>query len=82
MPTLVHDRLTWLTFAQLGVYGYFLYGFGPSVPLLRDDLGVSNAVSGLHGTALAAGSVLAGFGWSGLAAASADRGRCGSGCSG
>lgn len=60
MPTLVRDRLTWLTFAQLGVYGYFLYGFGPSVPLLRDELGVSNAVSGLHGTALAAGSALAG----------------------
>jgi MFS family permease len=67
VPTLVHDRLTWLTFTQLGVYGYFLYGFGPSVPLLRDELGVSNAVSGLHGTALAAGSVLAGVGWPVLA---------------
>ncbi len=41
-------------------FGYFLYGFGPSVPLLRDDLGVSSAVGGLHGTALAAGSTLAG----------------------
>ncbi len=68
MPRLEHDRLTWLTFTQLGVYGYFLYGFGPSVPLLRDELGVSNAVSGLHGTALAAGSVLAGVGWPVLAA--------------
>ena len=67
MPTLVHDRLTWLTFTQLGVYGYFLYAFGPSVPLLRDELGVSNAVSGLHGTALAAGAVLAGVGWPVLA---------------
>jgi len=68
VPTLVRDRLTWLTFAQLGVYGYFLYGFGPSVPLLRDELGVSNAVSGLHGTALAAGSVLAGVGFAPLVA--------------
>jgi MFS family permease len=67
VPTLVHDRLTWLTFTQLGVFGYFLYGFGPSVPLLRDEMGVSNAVSGLHGTALAAGSVLAGVGWPVLA---------------
>jgi predicted MFS family arabinose efflux permease len=67
VPTLVHDRQTWLTFTQLGVYGYFLYGFGPSVPLLRDELGVSNAVSGLHGTALAAGAVLAGVGWPVLA---------------
>ena len=67
MPTLARDRLTWLTFTQLGVYGYFLYGFGPSVPLLRDELGVSNAISGLHGTALAAGAVLAGVGWPVLA---------------
>lgn len=67
MPGLEHDRLTWLTFTQLGVYGYFLYGFGPSVPLLRDELGVSNAVSGLHGTALAVGSVAAGVGWPVLA---------------
>jgi predicted MFS family arabinose efflux permease len=68
VPTLVRDRLTWITFAQLGVYGYFLYGFGPSVPLLRDELGVSNAVSGLHGTALAAGSLLSGGGYAPLAA--------------
>ncbi len=67
MPTLEHDRLTWLIFTQLGVYGYFLYAFGPSVPLLRDELGVSNAVSGLHGTALAVGAVLAGVGWPVLA---------------
>ena len=38
VPALVRDRLTWLTFSQLGVYGYFLYGFGLSVPLLRDEL--------------------------------------------
>jgi MFS family permease len=62
------DRLTRLTYAQLGTYGYFLYGFGPSVPLLRDDLGVSNAVGGLHGTALATGSVLAGLSFARLVA--------------
>ena len=60
MPTLVRDRLTWLTFAQLGTWGYFLYGFGPAVPLLRDEQGVSRGVSGLHGTAMAAGTLLAG----------------------
>jgi predicted MFS family arabinose efflux permease len=31
------------------------------VPLVRDELGVSNAVGGLHGTALAAGAVITGF---------------------
>ncbi|HST66558.1 MAG TPA: MFS transporter [Mycobacteriales bacterium] len=60
-PTLTRTRLTWLTYAQLGVFGFFLYGFGPSVPLQRDDLHLSSAVGGLHGTALATGSTLAGF---------------------
>jgi predicted MFS family arabinose efflux permease len=52
------DRLTWLTYLQLGCYGYFLYGFGPSVSLLRDEQGVSRSVAGLHGTSLALGSLL------------------------
>jgi predicted MFS family arabinose efflux permease len=65
---LVRTRLTWLTYAQLGVFGYFLYGFGPSVPLQRDDLHVSSAVGGLHGTALAVGSTIAGLTFAALAA--------------
>jgi predicted MFS family arabinose efflux permease len=60
-PEFLRTRLTWLTYAQLAVFGYFLYGFGPSVPLQRDDLHLSSAVGGLHGTALATGSTLAGL---------------------
>jgi predicted MFS family arabinose efflux permease len=60
-PEFLRTRLTWLTYAQLAVFGYFLYGFGPSVPLQRDDLHVSSAVGGLHATALATGSTLAGL---------------------
>jgi MFS family permease len=56
---LERDRLTWLTYLQLGSYGYFLYGFGPSLSLLRDEQGTSRSVAGLHGTALAVGSLLA-----------------------
>ena len=56
---LERDRLTWLTYLQLGTYGYFLYGFGPSLSVLRDEQGTSRAVAGLHGTALAVGSLLA-----------------------
>jgi len=55
---LERDRLTWLTYLQLGSYGYFLYGFGPSLSLLRDEQGTSRSVAGLHGTALAVGSLL------------------------
>jgi MFS family permease len=52
------DRLTWLAYLQVGSYGYFLYGFGPTVSLLRDEQGISRTLSGLHGTALAVGSLL------------------------
>lgn len=55
---LERDARTWLTYAQLGVYGWFLYGFGPSLTLLRDELGFSRTVAGLHGTALAAGALV------------------------
>ncbi len=58
---LVRDRVTWLIYLQLATYGYFLYSFTPSVTLLRDDEHTSRAVSGLHGTALAAGAVAAGI---------------------
>ncbi|MEV4758021.1 MFS transporter [Micromonospora sp. NPDC049559] len=61
MPRLLHDRLTWLSYAQLGVWGFFLYGFGPVVPLLRDEQHTSAAVAGLHSTGLAVGGVLGGL---------------------
>jgi predicted MFS family arabinose efflux permease len=54
---LERDARTWLTYAQLGVYGWFLYGFGPSLTLLRDEQGFSRTVAGLHGTALAVGAL-------------------------
>lgn len=57
----VRDRVTWLVYSYMAVYGYFLYGFGPTVPLLGSDLDVSRAVAGLHGTALAVGAVAAGL---------------------
>ena len=58
MTRLVRDRRTWLTYSQLGVYGWFLYGFGPALTLLRDEQGFSRTVAGLHGTALAVGALL------------------------
>jgi predicted MFS family arabinose efflux permease len=49
-----------MVYAQLGLYGYFLYGFGQSVHLLRDELGISRTLGSLHGTALAGGAIIAG----------------------
>lgn len=60
-PRLVRDRLTWAGYLLLGLWAFFLYGFGPTVPLVGDELGVSRALSGLHGTAMAVGAVVAGL---------------------
>ena len=62
MPlTLTRDRLTWIIYGQLAIFGYWLYGFGPVVPLLRDEQGTSRAVASLHGTAMAVGGILGGI---------------------
>ncbi|MFE9959539.1 MFS transporter [Micromonospora sp. NPDC005299] len=60
MPRLTRDRTTWLSYAQLGLWGFFLYGFGPVVPLLRDEQGTSAAVAGLHSTGIAVGALAGG----------------------
>ncbi len=59
--TLVRDRVTWLAYSQFALFGYFLYSFTPSVDLLRDDEHTSRAISALHGTGLAVGSVAVGL---------------------
>ena len=55
------DRVTWTLYGLYAAYGYFLYAFGPAVPLVRDEQQTSATVAGLHGTALACGTVLAGL---------------------
>ncbi|MFN8147693.1 MAG: MFS transporter [Candidatus Nanopelagicales bacterium] len=59
--TVLRDRSTWITYVQVGLFGYFLYSFGPSIALLRDESGTSRAVASLHGTAMAVGSVAVGL---------------------
>lgn len=54
------DRLTFLTYGMAIVFGFAVAAMGPAMPLLREDLGISRTVGGLHFTALAAGAVLAG----------------------
>jgi fucose permease len=62
---LTRDQFTWVMYGQLAIFGYFLYGFGPVVPLLRDEQSTSRAIASLHGTALAVGGMLGGlvFSW-------------------
>lgn len=59
MTSFRRDRLTLTLYGSFVMWGWFLYSFSPSVPLLAADLGVSRALAGLHGTALAVGAVVA-----------------------
>jgi len=55
------DRIFWLLALQTGVFGIFMGGFGPALPLLRADQDTSAAIAGLHGTALGVASIIAGY---------------------
>ncbi|WP_158373537.1 MFS transporter [Cellulosimicrobium cellulans] len=58
-PRLRRDRFTLTLDGVFVTWGWLLYSFNPSVPLLAAELRVSNAQAGLHGTAMAVGAVLA-----------------------
>ncbi|UZN01644.1 MFS transporter [Cellulomonas sp. S1-8] len=58
-PRLVRDRLTVGLYTPFAVWGWLLYSFNPSVPLLADELGITAAQAGLHGTAMALGGLVA-----------------------
>jgi len=55
------DGATVATFITLGAYTWFIYGLGPSIPLLREELGTSSTVAGLHSLLMSCGVILAGF---------------------
>ncbi|MEY3331095.1 MAG: hypothetical protein RL202_361, partial [Actinomycetota bacterium] len=55
------DNVFWLVALQTGVFGIFMGGFGPAIPLLQADQGTSGAIAGLHGTALGVASIIAGY---------------------
>jgi predicted MFS family arabinose efflux permease len=57
----VRNRVTWLEYIQLAFWAAFLYGFGATNALLRDEQGTTRAVAGLHGTALAIGGLIGGL---------------------
>lgn len=56
-PRLHRDRFTVSMYGVFVTWGWLLYSFNPSVPLLARELGVSNAAAGLHGTAMAVGAL-------------------------
>ncbi|MEZ0075225.1 sugar MFS transporter [Planotetraspora sp. GP83] len=58
---LTRDRPTWLIYLQLATFATYLYGLSAALPTLRAELGLSQAVAGLHGTAMAAGGIAGGL---------------------
>jgi len=60
MEAFHRDRLTWLLYGMLAWFAYLQATPGLIVPRLREELGFSYSVGGLHVAAFAAGSVLAG----------------------
>ena len=57
----IRDRTTLLAYAQLGLLGWFVYAFGASLTLLRDDEGLSRTAAALLSISLAAGGTLGSF---------------------
>lgn len=74
MSPLVRDRITWLTYSQMALFAWFMYGLGATIALVRDEQGTSRTLAGLHGTALAAAGIIAGLAAAGLIG-SVGRGR-------
>lgn len=52
------DRPTWIAYVQLSFYAWFLYAFGATQALLRDEEGTTRSVAALHGTTLAIGGLI------------------------
>ena len=59
--TPVRDRATWIAYAQMACYAWFIYSFGATLALLRDEQGTSRSVSSLHGSLMAIGGLLGGL---------------------
>jgi fucose permease len=59
--TFHRDRFTWLAYALLAFYGYFINILGPITPFLKEELGLSYTISSLHFTAFATGILLIGL---------------------
>jgi len=60
-PSVLRDFPTSIVYVQVAIFGWYIYSFGPSIALLRDEQGTTRTVASLHSTAAAIGAVIAGF---------------------
>lgn len=61
MSKLNRDSLFWTVAGQATILNFFLGGFGPSQPLLREEQGTSLTIAGLHGTMMGIAAIIAGL---------------------
>ncbi|MGA0208722.1 MAG: MFS transporter [Candidatus Nanopelagicales bacterium] len=55
------DRITWISYSQLALFAFFIYGFGATQALLRDEQGTSRTVASLHAAVFALANIAAGL---------------------
>lgn len=60
MSKLKRDATFWTIAGQATILNFFLGGFGPAQPLLREEQGTSLTVAGLHGTMMGIAAIIAG----------------------
>ena len=61
MSKLKRDSLFWTVAGQATILNFFLGGFGPAQPLLREEQKTSLTVAGLHGTMMGIAAIIAGL---------------------
>ena len=61
MSKLQRDAAFWTIAGQATILNFYLGGFGPAQPLLREEQGTSLTVAGLHGTMMGLAAIIAGF---------------------
>lgn len=59
VPVFKRDRLTWVVYSLLGFFALIQSSLGPIMPYLREEMGLSYTVGGMHVTAFAIGMVVA-----------------------
>ncbi len=57
----VLDRITWISYVQISLFAFFLYGFGATQALLRDEQGTSRTIASLHAIVFALANVATGL---------------------
>jgi len=59
--TFVRDKLTLVSYAQASCFGWLIFGSGPAINFLRDDLHLSRAMASAHSLGMSVGGIVAGL---------------------